>query len=59
MRTVQRAGELARSGMYENWQAVQEALIGEGFAEAPDSLKSEYLRMVLEDHCNVSRRKIT
>jgi hypothetical protein len=54
---VQRAGELARSGLYENWQAIQEALVGEGFIEAPEALRSVYLRMILEDHCAAARRK--
>ena len=57
-KAVQRAGELARSGQYENWQAIQEALIGEGFSEAPAALKSEYLRMILEDACRTARRRI-
>ena len=59
MRAVQRAGELARSGQFENWQAIQEALVHEGFSEATHALKSEYLRIMLEDDCAAARRKLS
>jgi len=55
MRAINRAGYLARTGEFENWQAVQEALLAEGFENARQALKSDVLRQLLDRDCTRSK----
>ncbi len=56
-RIINRAGEYARSGKYEDWPAVQEALMEAGFEpeDVRKALNSGYLRNMLNRSCRDSR----
>ena len=55
--TVNRAGELAWSGNFAGWQDIETALLAEGYSNARDALRSQYLRNLLTEHCIEARRK--
>jgi hypothetical protein len=54
-RTLARAHELARSGQFSDWLAIEHQLKVEGFARARVFLDARFLRQELDDLCRQSR----
>ena len=52
-----RAYKLADSGLYDDWQAVERALIEQGFPEAHDALNHDFVRLRLDTACATRKKQ--
>jgi len=50
-----RAVELAASGEFTDWKAIQARLVEKGFRRAPDLLDGQKIRAIIDAQCVMSR----
>ena len=50
-----RAYALAETGRFDNGNAVQQALIAEGWSNAGRALESDYARQAVGEHCRAAQ----